>query len=166
MTTKTLADRALPFSAAATIAVLLMALVVSPLRAQTAPNPCTSCINWIANSPASPCAQYDKNDHRYNSPYNICKNQKTQEYCNMTTSPFAKNGVPPCQQGVTSGESDCSSDGCNFFDGIPDVYLCSWDCWNRTCEQNTSKVCTDTMRKGQDCASKQTTAQCSKCECK
>ena len=46
MTNKTPTERALPFTAAATLATLVMALVVSPLGAQTGgSSPCTACLN-------------------------------------------------------------------------------------------------------------------------
>ena len=165
MTTKTNTERALPFAAAATLAVLLMALVVSPLGAQGGTyNPCTACINWVATSPNSPCYGLSNSPPAYNSPYNVCKNQQTQAYCNMTTSPFVDaQGVPPCQQRIGSGYRDCGSPECNFYSELPDTTLCNWECWNRTCDSSDSaKVCLDTLRK---CKVGEASSQCADCKC-
>lgn len=162
MNAKTWSERALPFTAACSLAVLLMALVVSPLHAQQGGyNPCTQCIQWVNSNPNSPCFGLT------GPALNQCTWQWVPYYCNSSNSPFKDSqGRPPCQQPPPGGGSplpDCGSEACNFYNGIPDVILCSWDCWNRFCDSNESnRRCLDVWRR---CKPEDTTARCADCKC-
>ena len=174
MTKTTWTDYALRFSASMTLAVFVIALVVAPLSAQYAGgsyNPCTACIDWVANSTSSPCAGKSRVGG-YMSPYALCVAAQTPIYCSYdATVPnvvpnqmfWDGQGRPPCSQGL-SQLPNCESDLCNEFAelAVLDVSLCSNSCFGKECERSTGNICKNIQI---SCDPRYGSHTCTKCAC-
>jgi len=162
MTMQRLIDRVTPFTAGLALALLLVALVVQPVQADT--TLCTQCrlryyhamdsgMNggdpWACN--ALPKPSYQRNKCRDDYVSHMCGDRYT--------------GDPkyPCPGPDSGGElSDCSSEACNMYDEFVGN-ICDWKCWSKQCDTGDSeKRCYDAKKK---CTPGESTTKCAECKC-
>ncbi len=160
MIAKRLIDRLTPVTAGMALALLAVALVVQPVRADS--SLCTQCRTywyyWLNSGlNTTVCQGFPNPSYQRNNCFD--------NYVSLKCGDKPDDDSFPCPGPDSQGGlSDCTDPGCNLYP--PDVgNICTWECWNKSCDSgDAEKRCYDAKVKC-DPSSGDPSTKCSECKC-
>jgi len=140
-----------PLTAGMAVTLLIVATIVGTARAED--NICLQCQDYwyYRGVKEGVCDKYKNPSYERQQ----CLTQYYMDWCWGEGKPCPNSGnLPPTM--------DCSSDECNYYAYMqnPDISVCDWDCWNRSCSE--TNVCLDRQKK---CDPGDPSYKCSECRC-